>query len=278
VVIAAVACEFFCGFWSNGHRFYLSGVCVRYLLLLIVVISTPVQAGLGDWFEDTFGGLFGGSESSSIEQNALTALSETEMVEGVREALAVGVERAINNLGKTGGFSANPLVRIEAPQELSYLEGPLRKLGQEEMVDNFIVTLNRAAENAVPEAAEIFGNAIRALQLADVKSIIEGGPQSATAFLRKTTEDDLYKRFRPLVSRATSDTGVTRSYKQLQRVAAPVTMFLKDNNLADVDLNLDDHVTQGALDGLFKQLGKEEQKIRENPESRTTEILRRVFI
>lgn len=251
---------------------------MRTVILLAVLVSGTAQAGFSDWFKENVGSLFGGNSNGSVGTQALAALSETEMVDGVREALAVGVERAINNLGKTGGFSANPLVRIEAPKELSYLEGPLRKLGQEEMVDNFIVTLNRAAEKAVPEAAEIFGNAIRALALADVKTIVDGGPQSATAFLRKATEGELYKRFKPLVSRATSDTGVTRSYKQLQRVAAPVTMFLKDNNLADVDLNLDDHVTNGALDGLFKQLGKEEQKIRENPESRTTEILRKVFI
>ncbi|MDD9893420.1 MAG: DUF4197 domain-containing protein [Gammaproteobacteria bacterium] len=251
---------------------------MRIFVFLLALVATSANAGIGDWFKENFGGLFGGDETALVESQALAALSESEMIEGVREALALGVERAINNLGKTGGFSANPLVRIEAPQELAYLEEPLRKLGQDQMVDNFIVTLNRAAENAVPEAAEIFGNAIRGLQLADVKNIVDGGPQAATNFLRGATEEELYKRFRPLVSRATSDTGVTRSYKQLQRVAAPVTMFLKENNIADVDLNLDEHVTQGALDGLFKQLGKEEQKIRENPESRTTEILRRVFI
>lgn len=251
---------------------------MRHLILALALFSSSAQAGIGDWFKENLGGLFGGEEGGSVQSQALAALSETEMVEGVREALALGVERAINSLGQTGGFSANPLFRIEAPKELAYLEEPLRKLGQDEMVDNFIVTLNRAAENAVPEAAEIFGNAIRALQLADVKNIVDGGPQAATEFLRKATENDLYNRFKPLVSRATSETGVTRSYKQLQRAAAPVTMFLKENNIADVDLNLDDHVTKGALDGLFKQLGKEEQKIRENPESRTTEILRRVFI
>ena len=247
------------------------------LLLGLSVVSLPVQAGFADWFKENIGSLFGGDQAE-LEQQALAALSETEMVEGVREALAVGVERAINSLGQTGGFSANPLVRIEPPKELAALEGTLRQLGQDAMVDNFIVTLNRAAENAVPEAAEIFADAIRNLQLADVKTIVDGGPHSATDFLRNQTEASLYKRFKPLVSRATSGTDVTRSYKQLQRLAAPVTMFLKENQLANVELDLDAHVTDGALDGLFKVLAKEEQKIRENPASRTTEILRRVFI
>lgn len=250
---------------------------MRILLLSLMLFSLPAQAGFADWFKDNFGSLLG-SDSSAIQQQAIGALSETEMVEGVREALAVGVERAINSLGKTGGFSANPLVRIEPPKELAALEGTLRQLGQGEMVDNFIITLNRAAENAVPEAAEIFGDAIRDLKLEDVKAIVDGGPHSATDFLQNSTEASLYKRFKPLVSRATSGTDLTRSYKQLQRVAAPITMFLKDNQIADVNLDLDAHVTDGALDGLFKVLAEEEQKIRENPGSRTTDILRRVFI
>lgn len=253
------------------------GTFMRALAFAALLVALPAHAGWADWFKDNFGSLFGG-DSTELENQALAALSETEMVDAVRETLALGVQRAINSLGQDGGFSANPLVRIEAPQELLALEAPLRQLGQDQLVDEFIVTLNRAAEAAVPEAAEIFANAIRNLQLADVKTIIDGGPQSATSFLRSMTEEELYKRFKPLVSRATSNTGATRSYKQLQRVAAPVTMFLKENQIADVNWDLDAHVTNKALEGLFTQLGEEEQKIRENPENRTTELLRKVFI
>lgn len=207
-----------------------------------------------------------------LEQAApvVAPLSETDIAAGLREALATGTQRAVGRIGVPDGFWANPSINIPLPENLKKVEKALRALGQGRTVDEFHLSLNRAAEAAVPEAVPIFTNAIRSMTLADARQILDGPPNAATEYFRGRTLSALTTRFKPIVTRTTDQVGATRKYKELAgRVSKYATGFQAQD--------LDAYVTERALSGLFRTLGDEEQKIRENPAARTSELLRRVF-
>src|SRR5688572_22689654 len=133
---------------------------------------------------------------------------------GLREALRKGVDHAVTDLGREGGFLRNVEVRIPVPEKLQPVERTLRVLGQGPLVDEFQTTLNRAAERAVPEAAEVLVGSIRQMRLADAERILRGHESAATDYFRRTSETNLYERFLPIVEDATAKTGVTAAYKR----------------------------------------------------------------
>jgi hypothetical protein len=198
------------------------------------------------------------------------ALGEGDIAAGLKEALATGTQRAISRIGVTDGFWKNVSLRIPLPENLQKAEKALRMFGQGERVEEFHLSLNRAAEKAVPEAASIFGNAIRAMSLADARQILNGPPTAATDYFRGKTTTTLMERFKPVVSRATASVGATREYKDL---AVKVARYMPGFETQDIDA----YVTDRALSGLFQTLGEEEKRIRQDPAARTTELLRRVF-
>lgn len=203
---------------------------------------------------------------------AASALNESDIVQGLREALAQGTTKAINQLGRTDGFWQNAAVRIPLPDNIARFENTLRQFGQGAAVDEFHLTLNRAAEQAVPHVAEIFGNAVRQMSIQDARSILGGADDAATQFFRRTSTDALRTRVLPIVSNATQRVGVTQKYKQMVSSYGPMLQ------MAGVQAtDLDDYVTAKALDGLFSGIAAEETRIRQNPAARTSEILRRVF-
>jgi hypothetical protein len=197
-------------------------------------------------------------------------LSESEIASGLRQALITGSERAVARLGVADGFWLNRDLNIPLPDSLKKAEKTLRTLGQGRTVDEFHLSLNRAAEAAVPEALPIFANAIRAMSLADARRILEGPPTAATEYFRGKTSAALTSRFKPIVMQATNAVGTTRKYKDL---AGKVSRYVPGYEMQD----LDGYVTDRALYGLFRALGQEEARIRTDPGARTTEILRRVF-
>lgn len=211
-------------------------------------------------------------QSEAGQQMTEQVLSNSEIVAGLKEALAKGTTTAINQLGQTGGYLGNELVRIALPSQLQTVAKGLRGVGQGYLVDEFETTINRAAEEAVPFVADIFGNSIRQMSIADAQQILQGGDQAATDFFRRTASDQLAAKISPLVQQATAKAGVTSAYK---RMVGQAGFFAQMLNL-DAD-SLDQHVTQGALDGLFTVIGQQEASIRNNPAQRTTEILRDVF-
>jgi hypothetical protein len=201
-----------------------------------------------------------------------TGLSETDIAAGLKEALSTGTERAVARVGQPDGYWLNPRLRIPLPDNLKKTERLLRSLGQDRHVDEFHLSLNRAAEQAAPEAVAIFGNAIRQMTLADARRILNGPPDAATRYFQDRTTPALTARFRPIVSKATDATGATRNYKNLVSRAGRLV------SSADFQaLDLDGYVTERALAGLFTTLADEERLIRENPAARTSELLRRVF-
>lgn len=237
---------------------------------VILSASHGTQAGWLDIVKDAAEVV---SENGGSEI-AQSALSNSEVVSGLKEALASGVESAINLLGKPGGFVGNQLVQIAVPDSLKTIVTTARTLGQGEYVDSFETTMNQAAEKAVPEAATILADAIRQMSVADAMNILNGSDDAATQYFRKVSETSLAAKFKPIVSQATNQTGVTSAYKNLTGQATPLLGGLLGGGSS---LDLDEYVTNKSLDGLFKYIAIEEKSIRDNPAARGTDLLKKVF-
>ncbi|MGD9584583.1 MAG: DUF4197 domain-containing protein [Lysobacterales bacterium] len=203
-----------------------------------------------------------------------SSLSETDAGSGIKEALAQGVGNAINRLGKTDGFLADQAVRILIPKKVRKLTEAARKLGADKLVDDFEVSMNRAAEQALPAAAEVFSDAVRQMSLQDALGIVRGGEDAGTQYFRRVTEDQLRTRFLPIVSTATGASGATRNFKKLNKKAGGLGGLL---NRGDKPFDLDSYVTDQAMNGLFHYIAEEEKNIRKNPLGQASSLLRRVF-
>lgn len=203
----------------------------------------------------------------------ILALSNSEVISGLKEAIENGIKSAIITLGQPGGFWGNKLVEIVAPDSLKTITTTARTLGLGEYVDSFESTMNQAAEKAVPEAAEILADAICQMSIDDAINILNGPDDSTTQYFRKVSGAALAERFKPIVSQATGHTGLTAAYKKLMGHAAPLLESIIEDNALD----LDQYVTDKSLEGLFKYIAMEEKRIRSNPAARTTDILKKVF-
>ena len=191
---------------------------------------------------------------------------------GIKEALAIGTEKAVKSLGRANGYFGNAAVKILMPSSLQKVAELARMAGYQKQVDEFILSMNRAAEAAVPVASRYFGDAIRDMTLEDVRGILTGGDTAATEFFRRKTSDKLYVEFKPIVSSKVDQVGATKAYKDMMGRYEAVPLMM-----GGPSLDLDDYVTRKALDGLFTMVGREEKRIRTNPAARTTDLLRTVF-
>jgi len=248
---------------------------IRTLLLTSVAISAALPAHAGDLL-----GLLKpkpGSEPTPTATSSLSGLSQDQMVGGLKEALGKGVQQAIASLGKTDGFLADVNVKIPMPENLQKVERTLRRLRQDKLADEFVTTMNRAAEQAVPEAAAVLGDSVRQMSITDAKSIVTGTNNAATQYFRRTSETNLHTRFLPIVKTATEKAGVTSAYKRMTDKAGGGFGGLGASVLGKPAPDLDDYVTRKALDGLFVKIAEQEKQIRENPVARTTDLLQKVF-
>lgn len=203
--------------------------------------------------------------------NGDAELDSATIAAGLRQALEQGSARAVQELGRNGGFWSRPMLRIPIPDNLKKVEAGLRRLGQGRLVDDFARSLNRAAEQATPAARAIFVEAIRRMTVRDAVAILRGPPDAATRYFRRNTEAELAASFKPIVARSTQSVGVTSFYKRVVDRAA--VLGVVDTQRFDIDA----YVTHKALDGLFRRVADEERRIREDPAARTTELLRKVF-
>ncbi len=219
------------------------------------------------------------SQPNSAAQPQLNFLSQGETVLGLKEALNKGIQQAVAELGHYGGFVTNLQVRIPMPQKLQTVEKTLRTVGEGQLADEFVATMNHAAEQAVPQATAVFMDAVQRMSIADAKAILTGPDDAATQYFRRVTETNLYERFLPIVKSATDNTGVTSTYKRLlgtinqNKYLGPLESIFMNNQAVDIDA----YVTEHALDGLFRMMAREEIQIRRNPIARTSQLLQKVF-
>jgi len=240
---------------------------IRFSTCMIVCVYCTAMANTHAAWSDIFR-VF----SSEPGQPASSILTNSEMVNGLKEALSKGTQSAINNLGRTDGYYKNPQVKISMPESLQKAEKALRKLGQDKSVDEFILSMNRAAEQAVPETTAIFSDSIRSMSFDDAKGILQGPDDAATEYFRRSSGTRLAEKILPIVKKSTSAVGITAKYKNLLNKMGPLTSLIDKKSV-----DLDQYITRKALDGLFKMLAAEEKLIRNDPAARTTELLKKVF-
>ena len=201
----------------------------------------------------------------------LDRLTNQDAVSGLRAALEKGTGVAVDLLGKTDGFLGNGAVKIPLPDSLKKYENLMRRVGMGKYADELILTMNRAAEAAVPEATKLFVDSIRKMSVQDAKGILTGGQTSGTDYFRRTTTDPLRERFLPIVKKATARVKLAEKYNQYAQKGVQFGLVKKEQ------ANLDDYVTQKALDGLFFMVAEEEKKIRQDPVKAGSDIIRKVF-
>ncbi len=198
-------------------------------------------------------------------------LSDAKIGAGLKEALKIGTGNAVNLTGRLDGYFMNQAIKILMPEKLQTMEKGLRAVGFGPKVDEFVLSMNRAAERAAPGAKQIFWDAIGEMTFDDARKILQGSNTAATEYFKAKTTDKLSAAFKPTVGQAMNDVGVTRQYKELVGKVQSIP-FVKSETL-----DIDQYVVTKALDGLFYMVGQEEVKIRTNPTARVTELLKEVF-
>jgi Protein of unknown function (DUF4197) len=202
---------------------------------------------------------------------AASGLSNVQIGSGLKEALKIGTQHAVQSTGRLDGYFANQAINILLPQQLQTVESGVRLVGYGQMVDDLIRNMNRAAEQAAPFALDIFLEAIGAMTFDDVRQILNGGDMAATQYFQTKTTNKLATTFQPIVERKMNEVGVVQQYNTLlgQYQSLP---FVKN-----VTFDLNHYVVDKALAGLFHVVGEEERKIRTNPTARVTDLLQQVF-
>tara|TARA_R110002073_G_scaffold82622_4_gene197307 strand:+ start:15131 stop:15835 length:705 start_codon:yes stop_codon:yes gene_type:complete len=199
-------------------------------------------------------------------------LGNAEIASGLRQALDFGIDKQVTKLTAKDGFFKNELVKILLPEELQKVDKALRNIGLGNLADEGLKVLNRAAGDAVKEATPIFVNAVKEITFADAKNILLGADNAATQYLTNKTETALYDKFNPVIKNSFSNVGADQIWENLinKYNSIPFT-----NN---VNPDLTDYVTGEALKGVYTMIAVEEKEIRNKVSSRTTDLLRRVFV
>jgi hypothetical protein len=201
----------------------------------------------------------------------LSSFTSSEMATGLKDALTQGAQAAVKQLGRTDGFLQNPKVKIPLPDNLKKAEKVLRAFGMGTQADELVVTMNRAAEAAVPEAQTLLIDAVKKMTVTDAKTIVTGGDDAATQYFRKNTQAQLTDKFLPIVKEATDKVGLAQQYNSIAATAAQFGLVKGE------DAKIENYVTQKALDGLYLMIAEQEKALRKNPVQATTSIAKRIF-
>ncbi|CAN7366791.1 DUF4197 domain-containing protein [Pseudomonas brassicacearum] len=202
---------------------------------------------------------------------SLGDLSQKDATGGLKDALTQGAQVAVKQLGTPGGFSNNPDVKIELPGKLGKVASKMKAFGMGDQVDQLETSMNQAAEAAVVQAQPILVNAVKNMSVDDAKGILSGGQDSATQYLNKSSREQIRAKFLPIVKQATNKVGLAQKYNAFAGQAA--TFGVLDAKSA----NIENYVTEQALDGLFEMIGKQEATIRQNPAAAATSLAKKVF-
>jgi hypothetical protein len=235
---------------------------------LLAQLPAAAQSNLLDKAKGTID-KYGSSSSGSTAAGG--GLSNAEIGRGLKEALTVGTERVVGQVGARGGYFDDQAIHIPLPKKLQQAKQALDMAGMGDMADDLELRLNRAAEAAAPEAQALFVDAIAKLELADVERIYNGRKDEATRYFKRQMKKPLGQRMGPIVDRSLADVGAIRSYDDMMGQYKNLPL------VPDVKADLTGYVVEKAMDGLFYYVAKEEAAIRSNPAERTTELLQRVF-
>ena len=200
----------------------------------------------------------------------LAGLSNQEASIGMKDAIKQGAEKSVELLGRQDGFLGNPKVKIPLPDALRQVESGMRLMGMKRQADELVVSMNRAAEAAVPEAKALLVEAVRNMNVTDAKQILTGGDTAATEYFRRATSAQLTQRFLPIVTHYTSKVGLADQYNSLVERGAQLGVVRKDERI-------ENYVTRKALDGLYATIAEQERAIRQNPIGAGTDAARKVF-
>lgn len=201
----------------------------------------------------------------------LADLSNQEASGGLKEALMQAAGSAVGKLGVPDGYFRNPKVKIPLPDSLRKVEKGMRMFGMGKQADELILRMNRAAETAVPEARDLLVDAVKKMTVQDAKNILTGGDDAATQYFRKTTSGPLTEKFLPIVTKATEDVQLAQQYNRFAEKGAKYGLVKKEQ------ANLEQYVTQKALDGLYLMMAEEERAIRKDPLGASTSLIKKVF-
>ncbi len=235
-------------------------------LLIFIILPQLSQAGWKDFISDIKQNIKGESSTST------PSLSEEKFSSGLKQALNQGVDKAIKELGKKNGFLNDTSVKIPMPKSLRKVEKGMRKIGMDKYADQFVHTMNHAAEEAVPETTEILIGAIKKMTVTDAINILKGEDDAATQYFKKASASQLRSTIKPIVANATNSVGLTEVYKKMIKKAGFLARYIDKDSL-----DIDQYVTNKTIDGLFIKIAEEEKRIREDPVARSTDILRDVF-
>ncbi len=233
-------------------------------LLIVVILLAGCTAQQIQQAQKTAKGVL----DDYLEEDQLTS---DQVASGLKEALVKGITKGTNSASKVDGYLKNPKIAIPFPPDVQKVADKLRDLGMGSQVDKFVTTLNRGAEEAAKEAKPIFVNAIKGMTVQDAWGILKGEDDAATTYLRGKTFDQLKSKFQPVMQKALDQTNATKYYSDL------VNTYNKIPFIEKVNPDLNDYATNRALDGLFTLVAQEEEKIREDPVARTTDLLKKVF-
>jgi len=209
--------------------------------------------------------------SASALALSLGDLSQKDATGGLKDALTQGAQIAVKQLGTPGGFNNNPDVRIELPGNLGKAAKAMKMFGKGQQVEALEASMNKAAEAAVPQAQAILVDAVKKMTVADAKGILGGGDDAATQYLDKSSREQIRAKFLPIVKQATDQVGLVQQYNSFAGQAA----VLGIGNAKTA--NVENYVTEQALDGLFKMIAQQESSIRENPAAAATSLAKKVF-
>jgi len=235
---------------------------MKYILLFsILLFSNNISA-------QTIKGLLG--KAKEIVGGENNQLGTQEITSGLKQALTIGAEKGTSLLSKENGFFKNELLKIILPAEAQKVEKTLRSIGLGKQVDDAILSMNRGAEEACKQAAPIFVNAIRGMDVKDAVGILRGSDTAATAYLRGNTTSALTESFKPIIEESLKKVDATKHWNTM------ITAYNKVS-LKQINPDLTGYVTEKAIQGVFVQMAEEEKEIRRNPAARTTDLLKKVF-
>ena len=209
--------------------------------------------------------------SANVFALSLSDLSQQDASGGLKDALIQGAQVAVKQLGTPGGFSNNPDVRIELPGKLGKAAKTMKMMGMGAQVDQLEASMNKAAEAAVPQAQALLVDAVKKMTVADAKAILSGPQDSATQYLNKSSREQIRAKFLPIVKQATDKVGLVQQYNGFAGQAAAFGVV--DAKSA----NVENYVTEQALDGLFKMIAEQEASLRQNPAGAATSLAKKVF-